>query len=80
VLQREDHAKPDTHPVPRGNYVIGLGNYLTADRSRLGNFLIVHTQPAGRPQATGAVSRGGLCQSTASVSGRTQVGYLLAEN
>jgi hypothetical protein len=51
VLQREDHAKPDTHPVPHGNYVIGLGNYLTVNHSQLGNFLIAHTcrPSSGRP-------------------------------
>ncbi len=49
MLQREDHPKPDTHPVPPGNYVIRLGNYVTVSPSRLGNCLIVHRGPAGRP-------------------------------
>jgi hypothetical protein len=43
VLQRKDHTKPDTHPVALGNYVIGLGNYVTVNPSQLGNYLIVHT-------------------------------------
>jgi hypothetical protein len=42
VLEQEDHTKPDTHPVPPGNYVIRLGNYVTVNPSQLGNSVIVH--------------------------------------
>jgi hypothetical protein len=34
----------DTHAVPRGNYVIGAGNYLIATPSELGNYMIADTQ------------------------------------
>ncbi len=43
MLGQEDHTKPDTHSVPLGNYMIGLGNYVSVNRSDLGNFLIAHT-------------------------------------
>ncbi|KDA41644.1 hypothetical protein CEDDRAFT_00849 [Frankia sp. CeD] len=46
MLQREDHPKPDTHPVPPGNYVIRLGNYVTVSPSRLRNYVIVHIRKA----------------------------------
>ena len=30
----------DTHAVPMGNYVIGVGNYLIAIPSELGNYML----------------------------------------
>ncbi len=43
MLEQEDRPKPDTHPVPTGNYVIEVGNYVTVSPSQLRNSVIVHT-------------------------------------
>lgn len=53
MLEREDQPKPDTHPVPTGNYVIRVGNYVTVSPSELGNFVTVHTHPQARPPTVG---------------------------
>ena len=41
----DGQVHPDTHVLPMGNYVIRMGNYVTASRSALGNFVIVDTTP-----------------------------------
>jgi hypothetical protein len=33
----------DTHAVPMGNYVIGVGNYVIVSPSELGNYMIADT-------------------------------------
>ncbi|CAI7979063.1 hypothetical protein FRAHR75_570013 [Frankia sp. Hr75.2] len=57
VLEREDHSKPDTHPVPTGNYVIEVGNYVTVSPSRLGNFVTVHSCGCTRPRPGSCTAR-----------------------
>ncbi len=47
MLEREDRPKPDTHPVPTGNYVTKARNYVTVSPSRLGNFVTVHIEVTG---------------------------------
>ena len=41
---RDGQVHHDTHVIPRGNYVIGVGNYLLATPSELGNCKIVDSQ------------------------------------
>jgi hypothetical protein len=33
----------DTHAIPMGNYVIGVGNYVIVNPSELGNYMIADT-------------------------------------
>jgi len=35
----------DTHSIPMGNYVIGVGNYVIVSPSELGNYMIADTVP-----------------------------------
>ena len=57
---RDGQVHHDTHVIPRGNYVIGVGNYLLATPSELGNCKIVDIQPlkgdaaAEQPQVLGS--------------------------
>jgi hypothetical protein len=44
---RDGQVHPDTHPVPMGNYVIRVGNYVTANAPSLGNSVIVDTESQG---------------------------------
>jgi len=40
LLDLDGQVHPDTHPIPMGNYVIGVRNYMIATPSQVGNYLI----------------------------------------
>jgi hypothetical protein len=40
LLDLDGQVHPDTHPIPMGNYVIEVGNYMIATPSQVGNYLI----------------------------------------
>ena len=39
MLLLDGQVHHDTHVIPMGNYVIGVGNYLSATPSELGNYV-----------------------------------------
>jgi hypothetical protein len=39
LLLLDGQVHHDTHAAPMGNYVIGVGNYVIANPSKLGNYL-----------------------------------------
>jgi len=39
LLLLDGQVHHDTHAVPMGNYVIGVGNYVIATPSELGNYM-----------------------------------------
>jgi hypothetical protein len=39
LLLLDGQVHHDTHVIPKGNYVIGMGNYLSARPSDLGNYV-----------------------------------------
>ena len=40
MLHLDGQVHHDTHPIPMGNYVIGVGNYVIATPSQVGNYKI----------------------------------------
>jgi len=40
LLHLDGQVHHDTHPIPMGNYVIGVGNYVIATPSQVGNYKI----------------------------------------
>ena len=40
MLHLDGQVHHDTHAIPMGNYVIGVGNYVIATPSELGNYEI----------------------------------------
>ena len=48
MLHLDGQVHHDTHAVPMGNYVIGVGNYVIATPSDLGNYKIADMVPCGR--------------------------------
>jgi hypothetical protein len=46
LLLLDGQAHHDTHPIPMGNYVSEVGNYLNANPSDLGNYVSADTPPA----------------------------------
>jgi hypothetical protein len=40
LLHLDGQVHHDTHAVPMGNYVIGVGNYVIVSPSELGNYMI----------------------------------------
>jgi hypothetical protein len=57
----------DTHAVPRGNYVIGAGNYLIATPSELGNYMIADTDARTDRRLGAAVGLAGRADSGAQI-------------
>ncbi len=47
MLLLDGQVHHDTHAVPRGNYVIGVGNYVIASPSELGNCMIADNRIGG---------------------------------
>ena len=45
MLLLDGQVHHDTHPIPMGNYVIEVGNYLSANPSDLGNYVSADTRP-----------------------------------
>jgi hypothetical protein len=45
LLHLDGQVHHDTHAVPMGNYVIGVGNYVIVSPSELGNYMIADTGP-----------------------------------
>ena len=43
LLLRDGQVHPDTHVIPVGNYVIRVGNYVSANRSTMGNYVSADT-------------------------------------
>ena len=39
MLLLDGQVHHDTHVIPMGNYVIGVGNYVSADSSNVGNYV-----------------------------------------
>ena len=39
MLLLDGQVHHDTHSIPMGNYVIGVGNYMSATPSELGNYM-----------------------------------------
>jgi hypothetical protein len=56
LLHLDGQVHHDTHAVPMGNYVIGVGNYVIATPSQVGNYKIADKhrehQPATNPRPT----------------------------
>jgi hypothetical protein len=48
LLDLDGQVHPDTHPIPMGNYVIGVRNYMIATPSQVGNYLIADSRGADR--------------------------------
>jgi hypothetical protein len=48
LLLLDGQVHHDTHAVPMGNYVIGVGNYVIATPSELGNYMSADT-PTAQP-------------------------------
>ena len=44
MLHLDGQVHHDTHAVPMGNYVIGVGNYVIVNPSELGNCMIADNQ------------------------------------
>jgi hypothetical protein len=44
LLLLDGQVHHDTHPIPMGNYVSEVGNYLSANPSDLGNYVSADTQ------------------------------------
>ena len=44
MLHLDGQVHPDTHAIPMGNYVIGVGNYMIATPSEVGNYKIADTR------------------------------------
>jgi hypothetical protein len=40
LLLLDGQIHPDTHALPMGNYVIGVGNYVIVSPSQVGNYKI----------------------------------------
>jgi hypothetical protein len=59
LLLLDGQVHHDTHAVPLGNYVIGVGNYVIASPSKLGNYLSADTQGFGAARMTGWFSQTG---------------------
>ncbi len=54
MLLLDGQVHHDTHAVPMGNYVIGVGNYVIATPSELGNYMSADTLlGAGTQKKTG---------------------------
>ena len=56
MLLLDGQVHHDTHAVPMGNYVIGVGNYVIVSPSELGNYMIADNrdcQPHVRPRIAG---------------------------
>jgi len=47
LLLLDGQVHHDTHAVPMGNYVIGVGNYVIVSPSELGNYKIADTDRTG---------------------------------
>jgi len=47
LLLLDGQVHPDTLVIPMGNYVIGVGNYVSANPSELGNYMSADTGPPG---------------------------------
>ena len=45
MLLLDGQVHHDTHAIPMGNYVIGVGNYVIVSPSELGNYKIVDILP-----------------------------------
>ncbi len=43
MLLRDGQVHHDTHPIPMGNYVIAVGNYVSVSPSDLGNYVSADT-------------------------------------
>jgi hypothetical protein len=43
LLLLDGQVHHDTHVVPMGNYVIAVGNYMSANPSELGNYMSADT-------------------------------------
>ena len=59
MLLLDGQVHHDTHVVPMGNYVIGVGNYVIVSPSDLGNYVIADT-----PDLLHAISRQHVHRST----------------
>ena len=46
MLLLDGQVHHDTHAIPMGNYVIGVGNYVIATPSKLGNYMSADNLPA----------------------------------
>ena len=46
MLLLDGQVHHDTHVIPMGNYVIGVGNYVSVSPSDLGNYLSADSQKA----------------------------------
>jgi hypothetical protein len=49
LLHLDGQVHHDTHAVPMGNYVIGVGNYVIVSPSELGNYMIADSPRLGQP-------------------------------
>jgi hypothetical protein len=48
LLLRDGQVHHDTHPIPMGNYVIAVGNYVSVSPSDLGNYVSADIRDAVR--------------------------------
>ena len=55
MLLRDGQVHHDTHPIPMGNYVIAVGNYVSVSPSDLGNYVSAdtHESPEGSANPRG---------------------------
>ena len=81
MLLLDGQVHHDTHAVPMGNYVIGVGNYVIATPSELGNYMSADTKgPVARePQGdqwdclVRSYDRGALLRCLAPRAGRKRM-------
>ena len=58
LLLLDGQVHHDTHAIPMGNYVIGVGNYVIATPSKLGNYMSADIPGIGPGAHTGQCSLG----------------------
>ncbi len=60
MLLLDGQVHHDTHVIPMGNYVIGVGNYVSVSPSGLGNYVSADTQALVQ-SITGQSQRAWVC-------------------
>ena len=53
MLLLDGQVHHDTHAIPMGNYVIGVGNYVIATPSELGDYMSADIAGSWRPARDG---------------------------
>jgi len=51
LLLLDGQVHHDTHPIPMGNYVIEVGNYVIVSPSKLGNYVSADTGSGHGPRS-----------------------------